>query len=272
VISSPPFVDIHNHLIPGVDDGARDLDESLAALEAMYEQGVRRLVATPHTEADLPRRAELYEMRMAQVDAAWDRFRGAANERFPEIELGRGFEIMLDVPQVQLADERLRLAGGAAVLVEFPRLFVPAGSTNALYNLRAEGWHPVVAHPERYVNLAAGDLSLIDEWRRAGALMAVNAGSLLGGFGPAALHIVREMLRRGWVDLVGSDYHARAGRRPLALRAACEQLMRWGGEEQAVLLFSVNAGLLMDGKEAVGVPPLPLRDSVWGRLRTMWGG
>ncbi|HEX5520122.1 MAG TPA: CpsB/CapC family capsule biosynthesis tyrosine phosphatase [Longimicrobiaceae bacterium] len=266
-----PLVDIHNHLIPAVDDGARSLDEALAALEAMHAQGIRRIVATPHLDAELTHRAEPFAARMAKVDAAWELLRDAAAERFPDVELGRGHEVMLDVPQLSLEDARVRLAGGRTVLVEFPRLFVPAGSSDALYRLRSAGWLPLVAHPERYlnVNLDTGDLSLVEEWRRIGARMIVNAGSVTGNFGPGALATVREMLRRGWVDLIGSDYHARPGR-PLRMRHAYDQLVEWSGEEQAELLLAINPGRAIDGEEALPVPPLALSEPWWGRLRKIF--
>lgn len=270
MIALPALVDIHNHLVPGVDDGARDLDDALAALGAMYEQGVRRCTVTPHLDADVVRREDAFRRKIERVDAAWDTLRAAAADRFPGIELARGVEIMLDVPQLQLVDPRLRLAGGPAVLVEFPRLFVSAGSTDVLYALRVEGWLPIVAHPERYVNVEQGNLALVEEWRRVGARMVVNSGSLLGGFGAGAQATVREMLRRGWVDVVGSDYHARGTRRPLTLRAAFEALVEWGGEEQARLLFAENPGRVMDGEEPLDVAPLALDDGVWGRIRRIF--
>ncbi|MBA4159546.1 MAG: hypothetical protein H0X65_19030 [Gemmatimonadetes bacterium] len=266
--TGPALVDIHNHLIPGVDDGARSMDEAMAALAAMHEQGVRRLAATPHLDAELTHRPQALHERLARIDAAWESFRAAAVERFPDVEIARGNEIMLDVPRVVLTDARVRLGGGTAVLVEFPRLFVPAGSTDALYRIQLEGYRAVVAHPERYVNVGSSDLSLVDQWCRTGAVMAVNAGSLMGGFGPAAQSTAREMLRRGWAHVIGSDYHARAGRRPLLLRAAYDDLVRVGGEEQARLLLSVNPGRLMDGEAPIAVPPLPV--GVWSRLRAIF--
>ena len=266
-----PLVDVHNHLIPGVDDGARTLDDSLAALRAMREQGVRRLVATPHLNADGIRHPDWFGERMERVDTAWDRLHRAAAEQVPEIELARGHEILLDVPDVRLADPRTRLGGGRTVLVEFPHLFVPAGSVAVLAQLRAEGWLPIVAHPERYLNtnVHSGDLSLVEAWRRDGARMAINAGSLLGGFGPGALATVRQMLELGWVDLVGSDFHARPAR-PLVLRQSLERLREWGGEEQAELLFSENPGRALDGAEQVPVPPLRLANRLWSRVRQMF--
>jgi protein-tyrosine phosphatase len=268
---TPELVDIHSHLIPGVDDGARDLEEALDAIAAMYAHGVRRIVTTPHIDADLIGREDAFERKMAAMDAAWETLRSAAADRFADVRLERGHEIMLDVPRLGLADPRLRLAGGAAVLVEFPRMFVPAGSTDVLYNLRIEGWIPVVAHPERYVNVESGSLDLVEEWRRVGACMAVNAGSLLGGFGAGAQRSAREMLARGWVDLLGSDYHARAGRRPLVLRETWDALTEAGGGDQAWLLLSHNPGRLIDGEAPMEVPPLRMGGGLRGRLRRLFG-
>ncbi len=264
----PPLVDLHNHLIPGVDDGAQSLDEALAGLSAMRDQGVRRIVATPHINASLTHTEGPLAERLDRIDAGWEVLRLAAAERFPDIELARGHEIMLDVPDVQLDDLRLRVSGGQSVLVELPRLFLPAGAAEALHRLRAAGWTPIVAHPERYVNIniATGDINVVAEWRRLGARMAVNAGSLVGGFGTGALTTAQEMLRRGWVDLIGSDYHCRPSR-PLLLRRAYDELVEWGGNEQAELLLSINPGLAMDGAALLPVPPLTISEGLWERVR-----
>lgn len=266
---SVSFVDIHNHLIPGVDDGARDLAQALDAMGKMYEQGIRRIVATPHLDASLTARPPLYERRLAELDEGWNQLLPAARERFPDVDLRRGNEIMLDVPTVDVADPRVRLAGGKTLLVEFPRMFVPMGSVDALYQLRLNGYLPLVAHPERYINLESGNLSLVEEWRRVGARMMVNAGSLSGGFGSAASKTVRAMLANGQVDLIGSDYHARP-ERPLRTRAAYEQLVEAGGEEQAELLLAVNPGRVMDGDPLESVAPLVLRRGLLAHARRLF--
>lgn len=269
--AEPALVDIHCHVIPGVDDGARNLGDALAALEAMHAQGVRRVIATPHFDAELVGREPRYTQRLEKIDAAWELLRPAAAERLPELELKRGHEVMLDTPRPVLAEPRLRLGGGPYVLVEFPRLFVPAGATDVLYHIRMEGYVPIVAHPERYTTGAQGNLGLVEEWRRVGARMIVNAGSLAGGFGKDAHKIAVALLRHGWVDLIGSDYHARPSR-PLLLRKAYEQVAAWGGAEQARLLLSDNPARVFDDRELLEVPPLEVRAGLWGRLRRLLGG
>jgi protein-tyrosine phosphatase len=266
------LVDIHNHLIPGVDDGARELGDSLDALAAMHAQGVRRIVATPHIDASLIARGALFAERMDHVDAAWERLRSAAASSFPDVRLERGHEVMLDMPHVPLTDPRVRLGGGCAVLVEFPRRFMPIGSTAVLEGIRRDGFVPVVAHPERYLDGGSDPFALVGEWRRVGAAMAVNAGSLLGGYGEGPRAAARELLRRGWADLIGSDYHTRSNRRPLLLRDAVEAMRLAGGSEQAELLTRANPARLLDGEPPVPVAPLALRDSVWDRIRLLLRG
>jgi protein-tyrosine phosphatase len=264
------FADIHNHLIPGVDDGARSLSEALAALSAMHEQGVRRLVCTPHIDAELINHPARLAARLEKVDAKWEEFREAAAKHFPDVDLRRGHEVMIDAPRFSADEPRVRMAGGPYVLVEFPRLFVPSGCDDVLYQLRLAGHFPIVAHPERYVATGTVDLDLIAHWRNLGAAMIVNAGSLAGGFGKDAHTTAVELVRRGWADMIGSDYHARKNR-PLLVRQVWEQMLRWGGEEQARLMLSVNPGRVIDGEPLAEVPPLESAGSWWHRVRQLFG-
>jgi protein-tyrosine phosphatase len=263
------LTDIHNHLIPGVDDGARSLDEALGAIAALRDQGVRRLICTPHIDAELLGHEDRYAARIAKVDAAWAGLLAAAAERFPDVELQRGHEVMVDTPRFSVADARVRMAGTPYVLVEFPRLFVPSGTEDVLYHLRLEGYLPIVAHPERYVGTGTVSLETIAQWRHVGAATIVNAGSLAGGFGKDAHHTALALLQRGWIDMIGSDYHARPSR-PLLVRQAYDQIAAWGGIEQAQLLFRVNPSRVFDGDALLPVEPLLAAGGWWRRVRRIF--
>ncbi|HEV7590436.1 MAG TPA: CpsB/CapC family capsule biosynthesis tyrosine phosphatase [Longimicrobium sp.] len=256
------MIDFHNHVLPGVDDGAADLPEALAALEAFAAQGVDTVVATPHLSgADTLHPAAL-ERALARVDAAWEELGRAAARALPGVRLARGAEVMLDVPTPDLSDPRVRLAGTRFVLVEFPFMAVPPHAAGALLGLREAGWHPVLAHPERYVN-AAVSLADAAEWRRAGAALQVNAGSLLGRYGEGPRRIAWGLVERGWADYLCSDFHAR-GRCATAEAAAA--LLRAGGEPQARRLTVENPARLLADRPPLPVAPLRPRAPLWRRV------
>ncbi|HYH82459.1 MAG TPA: CpsB/CapC family capsule biosynthesis tyrosine phosphatase [Longimicrobium sp.] len=259
------MIDFHNHVIPGVDDGAADVAQSLAALETMRAQGAETVIATPHVNGADTRDAETRERVLGEIDAGWEALKAAAPDA-PRLE--RGAEVMLDVPALDLADPRLRLAGTRFVLVEFPYMSVPPNGTQALFDLKMQGWTPVLAHPERYANLSPA-MDEADDWRRSGALLQVNAASLLGRYGDVARKAAWGLVERGWASYLCSDYHAR-GRYPVA--EAVEALKQAGASEQAELLFRHNPARLLAGEAPLPVPPVFRRTPLWRRVLGMGRG
>jgi len=257
------LVDFHNHLMPGVDDGATDDAEARTGLDALWAQGIRMLVATPHVDGSLTRQTQQLEHRLAELDEGWRRLQAAAAERYPELVLKRGAEVMLDTPDPDVSESRLRLAGGKYVLVEYPFMMVPPQSARVLDHILAAGQVPIIAHPERYANLTA-DSTLPQEWREHGALLQVNAGSITGRYGPHARNNVLALLQRGFADFLCSDYHARGVPATSSAYAALSDL---DGREHADLLMSVNPRRMLDGDVPIPVPPLPIERSLTARVR-----
>jgi protein-tyrosine phosphatase len=254
------MIDVHSHLMPGVDDGARSLEEALEAVRLFREAGVTRLATTPHLDGSLTERPAALEARLAELDQAWARLCAGVGEAGPA--LLRGTEVKLDTPYADLGDPRIRLGGTRFVLVEFPFLAVPPRSVEALEAIWAEGWIPVVAHPERY-DSGRVPLELAAAWRRAGGYLQVNSGSLLGRYGPAAARLARRLLEKGLVDLLASDYHSR-GR--ILLQECASDLAKAGAEEQADLLLRVNPGRILDDLPPLPVAPLQDPSGFWRRL------
>lgn len=243
-------VDLHNHLIPGVDDGAQTAGESAEALAAFGAQGVTALIATPHVELALAMHGGL-ESRLAEIDAGWSRLEDAA--RGSGIAVHRGAELRLDTAKPDLSDPRLRLAGTRFVLVEFAWFTVPPRSAQLLAGIVRSGWLPIVAHPERYEGLDP-ELEIVGEWRAAGACIQVNGAALLGRYGSAARKEASRLLARGWVDYLGSDYHARGRLRLSEYHAAISSP---GGHEQAELLTVTNPARVLADERPLPVAPLP---------------
>jgi protein-tyrosine phosphatase len=258
------ITDFHNHVMPGVDDGAQTVGESAAALRAFAAEGVGRVIATPHLDASLGSKPHALQQRLAELDRAWALLQDAATGT--GVEVLRGAELALDVPDPDFSDPRVRLAGTNFVLVEFAHMTVPPNSAGVLAHIRASGWIPVVAHPERYGALGNSP-DLAQEWRRAGGCLQVNGGSLLGRYGPEAKRSAEMLLARGLVDYVCSDYHTRTG--PWVTRY-CQWLTEHGGDESASLLTQVNPQRLVQGEMPIPVPPLLHRRNLWRRVRSIF--
>jgi protein-tyrosine phosphatase len=243
------LVDFHNHVLPAVDDGARDAGETRAALLSMYRAGVHLVIATPHVQASALNDTPDAVGYRARIDAGYELARRIAESETPDLTLLLGAEILLDDPALVLPRTGVQLAGTDFILVEFSLYGVPPNAGDMLFRLRAQGWRPVLGHPERYSGLGT---ELLRSWRAMGTLLQVNAGSLLGDYGPHARKRAWDLLRSGTVDYICGDYHARGSYR---VPAALDALARRGGRRQREILVA-NGGRLGRGEDPQAVPPL----------------
>ncbi len=253
-------MDLHTHVIPGVDDGAPDLESALETLQVLFDDGVNTVVATPHLNA-----SDLNGPRRARADEAWPALEEATRERLPELRLCRGYEIQLDVPILDLSDPQLRLDGSRFALVEFFAFAIPARSAEVLARIVDSGYVPIVVHPERYWGYDS-ELSVVAEWLEAGALIQVNSGSLLGEYGEPIRAIAHQLLEDGRVDLVASDNHARPKRCP-SLRRLWDHLIAEEMETEARLLLGVNPQRILMDEMPIPVGAVKPRRSLLSRLR-----
>ncbi|MDH3427113.1 MAG: hypothetical protein OEM23_01635 [Gemmatimonadota bacterium] len=243
-------MDIHCHLVPGVDDGAPTLDHGIEALAAFFDDGIRRVVTTPHLDG-----GHTQSPRRARIEAAFQEL--AAATRVPDIQLELAYEVRIDDPEADLSDRGLGLSGGGCLLVEFPQLALPAYSGRMLEVVLGHDWVPVLAHPERYAGVGAA-YGWIARWREMGAVMCLNVGSLLGEHGPEAERVARRMLAAGEADVVASDHHARP-RRSTTLRSGWDLLTADGSpeaREAAHALMVTNPLAVLSGTALTPVPAI----------------
>ncbi|MBI4520087.1 MAG: hypothetical protein HY701_04580 [Gemmatimonadetes bacterium] len=267
---APPasLTDFHSHLVPDVDDGVRDLAEALRALERMVGLGITTIVTTPHIKASLTLNQDALTSRLAEVEAAWEPVVRAAADRFPELWLGLGQEVMLDVPDARFVDVRLRLAGTAFALVEWPRFMIPPGTIGVLSRLAAAGVKPIIAHAERYLGIDERP-ELVADWRRAGAYAQVNYGGLAGQWGPRVQRAAIRLLERGLVDYFSADYHGDASP-DLYLEEARGFLEAHDASDVWLTLAATNPARILEGEEPLPLAPLKLPRSAWARIRSFF--
>lgn len=255
----PPreLVDLHCHLVPGVDDGVPTQAEAIRWLSRFRDRGIRRVVTTPHlpsTEAGSDYRD--------RVERTFSDLRAAAAEEVPEVDLGLAFEVrLMERGSFPTRDRGLWLGPAGHVLVEYSRFMVPPDPLLPLRPLLEAGLKPVLAHPERFRPGSAPD-DWTDRLVEAGVLLCPNAGSLLDRYGPGVTARAVELLRRGRAALVASDHHGRPSRSD-DLRHVAEMFGTWtDGEAAARVLLAQNPARIIEGRELRPVPPAspPERD------------
>jgi protein-tyrosine phosphatase len=267
------LVDIHSHLVPGVDDGARHLAGVVNSIDRMTRSGIRRIVTTPHLQGSLTLTPDRLEERLSRITEAWMDAEAAIKSHFPEVEYRRGQEVLLDIPEPDLSDLRVRMAGTSFVLIEWPRLHVPPGTTRVLRWIRDQGYRPIVAHPERYANMVnAPDLAAA--WCDAGALLQVNYGSLVGRYGAEARTVAYRILEAGHAHYLASDFHGQSTLKVYKTEAWAELEGR-GASETLDYMCRTNPSRMLEDLEPLPVPPVAPSRKLMARLRGMmrrnWG-
>ncbi|WP_438434454.1 tyrosine-protein phosphatase [Gorillibacterium sp. sgz500922] len=254
------MVDIHCHLLPGLDDGPARFSEALAMAEAAYADGIRILYATPHHGNGV------YRNPASKVRKAADDFRDELQARSLELEIIAGQEVRLSESLIAELEEGTvaPLGTGRYLLLELPGSRLPKNLEEMLYELRVRELIPVIAHPERNAVLADKP-SLLEALTELGALGQVTARSLLGGFGSKAGKAAWQMVRQGYAPLVATDAHDLT-RRPFELSAAYRLIQQRLGTPAGQLLQD-NARRLLVDEDLVRIPIEPERKKGMSRLR-----
>lgn len=205
-------IDLHTHVLPGLDDGPDTLEGSLELARAAFAAGTRTLVATPHIN-------RAYDVDPQRVREASERLRDGLEREGIELELLTGGEISTGrLPRLSAEElDALRLGDGPYLLIEAPLTSGAWQLREILERLQADGYRVLLAHPERCAGLQR-DPALLRDLVAGGALCSITAGALAGQFGRTVTRFALELLREGLVHDVASDTHD-THRRPPDLRA-----------------------------------------------------
>ena len=225
------LVDIHCHILPGVDDGAPDMETSRAMIRDAYEQGVRYIIATPHY------RPEMFEPSMKKVIRVYHELRDYAEE--VGIGLRLGCEYYRNEQMIRHLDKKLRptMLGSRYVLTEFSTNDSFVTVRNYIYELITKGYRPIVAHVERY--FCCQEPERIQELKKLGAQIQINADSVLGYEGHTIKKSCAGLMKDDLVDFIGSDAHNLEGRK-MNLGKCAAYVRKKMGQDYAEEIFVDN--------------------------------
>lgn len=222
------MIDIHCHILPGIDDGSPDMQTSLAMAEIAAKDGIETIIATPHLAT--------VEHQKKRLVKALEKLSGQLKEQTIPITVLFGAEVQAQIALE--AAEDFCLAGSSSLLVEFPHSYLPADSEDLIYNLVTNKITPIIAHPERNGQIAR-EPWLLAPLIELGAKTQLTAGSITGEQGMTARNCAEYLLQRNQVHYIGTDSHAPGFRRPI-LSKAVNQAAKIVGKAEARKLVTGN--------------------------------
>lgn len=246
------MIDIHCHILPGVDDGSESMEMSLNMIAAAYDSGVRSMIATPHCCPGL-----FNNYATPDLQQVWDELYHAVHAAGIPIHLYQGMETMAFDKLSYLLQEGgvWTLNGTLYFLVEFMFDEDPDYCKKILVECIDAGYQPIIAHPARYY-FVQSDPSIVYEWYLMGCGIQLNKDSLLKRHGHRAYEIGNSLLRHNLVSCVASDAHSSISR-TTDLDEVREFLINEYGEEYAYMLLEENPGRILRGQKLVGFNPIP---------------
>lgn len=247
------LIDLHCHILPGIDDGAPDLESSLRLARAMVAEGVRTVVATPHVNSSYANDPDTIAARTVELNEALARA-GLSLAVRPGAELGMAQLVEMDRDEVA----RYGLGGSRTLLVESPYSSAVAFLEDLLFDLQARGHVPLLAHPER-CPLFQEDPDRLHRLVDGGILCSLTAGAFAGRFGRTVRRFAFDLARDGLVHNISSDAHD-TDRRPPGLAVAFESAGDLPGfEELRPWLTEQAPAALLEGRRPETPPALPER-------------
>lgn len=241
------MIDIHSHILPGLDDGSKSMEETLAMVRQLHQAGFQTLIATPHVLEGSD------YLSPAEILATTDQVRTCVAEAGIPVEILPGAEnyIFPDLVKWVREGKLLTLGNtGKYLLVELPMLEIPHYTDQVFFELQVQGLTPILAHPERNKGLIDQPERLV-EWANKGVLFQLDLRSLSGRYGPKSQELAEIMLSSQLVHFIGSDAH-RPSRRDSTYLEVLQNMKTIVGEAQFREVTLENPQGILEGKALAG--------------------
>jgi protein-tyrosine phosphatase len=246
-------IDIHSHILPGLDDGSKSLDESIAMVRTAAAADTTDIVATPHANQEYRFDPRIVQEKISQVQAAVG--------DLPRIHYGCDFQLTMEnIDDALRAPEKYSIDHHGYLLVEFSDLHIPKKADEIFARMMHAGLRPIVTHPERN-QLLQTRLPELRAWVAQGVLMQVTANSFLGRFGRTAKRFAGELMTNSLIHFIASDAHDTKWR-TTDMRESRRYVEKQYGVEAAERIFEENPRAVLAGVEISPIP-IVIRKRKW---------
>jgi len=235
------MIDIHSHILPGIDDGAKTLEESLELCQFAVDNGITHMIATPHIH---PGR---YDNDKVCIEESLAHLKKELETHQIPLQLGCAAEVRISLEMMEMIKQKKipfigRYNGFDYILLEMPHSHILPGTNNLISWLIKHQIKPIIAHPERNKEVQ-NDISKLSSFVKQGCLLQLTASSVAGKFGEVCQHISRKLVENDWVSFIATDTH-NLKHRPPDLKQGRDVLVQWIGEKKAHALCFENQYLM----------------------------
>ena len=237
------MIDLHCHILPGIDDGAKTIEDSIDLIKEEQRQGVDSIMFTPHFNFERTDIQIFQKRRQRSMQALSD----ALVEQNINISLKTGSEVYFSVKLMEEDIDPLCFGDSNYILIEFPVNSKPYGLEVTIDNLIRRGYIPILAHVERYKEVQE-NVNIIYDCIKEGALIQVNSSSIIGKNGKEAERVNEILLNNNMIHFIATDAHSSTRRRPI-IRETYDYIVRKYGEQKAEMLFIQNPYKVIEDKE-----------------------
>lgn len=241
MVNTMDSIDIHNHILYGIDDGSKSLEESIEILQQHKEMGFKDIVVTPHYIENSKYTTNNKEKEKI-LKTLKDKVKGINLYLGNEVFINNNLEELLEKQEISTINKSRYL------LIEFPMNQKLKTITNTIYELKIKGIIPIIAHPERY-EYVKKDINIVDEWINEGALLQSNYGSIVGVYGNKAKKTVKKLLKKNKISLLATDIHFPDSKIYQNIEKSKKKIKRIVGEEKLIELSITNPKKIIENKE-----------------------
>ena len=238
-------IDIHSHILYGIDDGSKSLEESINIIKEHINMGFTDIAVTPHYIEN-----SKYQSNNEEKEILLENIKKELKKQKLKINLHIGNEVFINnnIEELLKNKEISTINKSKYLLIEFPMNEKPKDINNIIYELKIKGIIPIIAHPERY-DYVEKNPNIVQEWIEEGALLQSNYGSIIGIYGKGPKKTIKKLLKKNLIDVIATDIHYPNNKIYLNIDKIEKKLIRIIGENKYIELVKTNPDSIIKNKE-----------------------